>query len=168
MPQASAISEFLAKYTPEIAAQLCAAREQLTEHFPHGFELVYDNYNALVFAFAATERATDAIVSVAGYPKWVTLFFAKATSLEDPHHILEGSGTQFRGVRLQPISKLYEPEVQALILCAKAAAGSSLAAAPQLTTIIKSVSAKQRPRKPAVAKKPEPKVTRRRVGTSGA
>ena len=165
MPQASAISEFLAKYTPEIAAQLCAARTHLTEHFPNGFELVYDNYNALVFAFAATERATDAIVSVAGYPKWVTLFFAKATSLEDPHHILEGGGTQFRGVRLQPISKLYEPDVQALLLGAKAAAASSLAVAPRLTTIIKSVSAKQRPRKPAVVKKPESKATHRRVGT---
>lgn len=167
MPQVGPISDFVAKYTPDIAAQLCEAREHLVTHFPRGFELVYDNYNALVFAFAATERATDAIVSVAGYPKWVTLFFAKATALEDPHHILEGQGTQFRSVRLQPLSRLYEPAVQALVMSAKAASASLLDAAPPLTTVIKSVSAKQRPRKPAPTKKARPKATRRRVGTSG-
>ena len=152
MPHHTAIAEFLAKYTPEIAAQLQAAREHLAKHFPHGFELVYDNYNALVFAFSSSERASDAILSVAGYPKWVTLFFAQATTLPDPAHILEGSGTQFRSVRLQPPSRLTEPAVQELIKAAKVAAGRELEAAPPLATRVKSVSAKQRARKPAAKK----------------
>lgn len=162
MPKLSPIDDFLAKYSPDIAAQLREAREHLVTHFPRGFELVYDNYNALVFAFAATERAMDAIVSVAGYPKWVTLFFAKATALEDPQHMLEGAGTQFRSVRLQPFSRLHEPSVQALILGAKTAAAPLLEAAPLLTTVIKSVSAKQRPRRPAEPEKAGPRAMPRR------
>ena len=149
MPHNAAIPEFLAKYTPEIAAQLQVAREHLAQHFPRGFELVYDNYNALVFAFSSSERASDAILSVAGYPRWVTLFFAHGTTLPDPTHILEGGGTQFRSVKLQPPSRLTEHAVQELINAAKAAAGAELEAAPPLATLVKSVSAKQRARKPA-------------------
>ena len=148
MPQSAQISEFLAKYTPETAAQLQSARKQLTEYFPRGFELVYDNYNALVFGISSSERASDAIVSLAGYPKWVTLFFLQGKTLNDPTHILEGSGSQVRSVRLQPLAKLQEPAVRALIIAAKAAASSALDTSPPFSTIIKSVSAKQRERRP--------------------
>ena len=165
MPYA-AVAEFLEKYTPEIVGQLQAARGHLSKHFPRGFELVYDNYNALVFGIASSERATDAIVSVAGYPKWVTLFFLRGVDLLDPTRVLEGNGVQVRSVRLHPPGKLHEPPVQALIAAAKAAASSALAAAPPLKTVIKSVSAKQRERKPAAAKAASPKA--RRAGLSGA
>ena len=167
MTAAAQIKGFLAKYTPEIASQLQAAREHLASHFPQGFELVYDNYNALVFGIASSMRASDVIVSVAGYPKWVTLFFFRGVDLPDPTRILEGSGAQIRSVRLHPPSKLHEPSVQALIAAARASASSALAAAPPLTTVIKSVSAKQRERKPATgAKAASPKA--RRAGRSGA
>jgi hypothetical protein len=161
MTTAAAIEKFLAKYKPEIASQLRAARKHLAGHFPRGVELVYDNYNALVFAFSASEKAGDAILSIAGYPKWVTLFFAKGTELEDPHRVLEGSGKQFRSVRLQPLERLYEPAVQKLIAAARSLSGQQLEAAPRLTTVVKSVSTKQRPRKPA-AKKAAGAVKRRK------
>jgi hypothetical protein len=152
MAQARKVAGFLAKYTPEIAVQLQEAREHLAKHFPRGFELVYDNYNALVFAFASSERASDAILSVAGYPKWVTLFFAEGIKLNDPSRVLEGRGSKFRSVRLQPPSRLREAAVQELICAAKARAGSQLEAAPPLNTIVKSVSVKQRARRPASVK----------------
>jgi hypothetical protein len=154
------VDKLLSKYTPEITAQLREARKHLAKHFPRGFELVYDNYNALVFAFAPTERASDAILSIAGYPRWVTLFFAKGSSLDDPSHILEGSGSRFRGVRLQPSSRLHEAAVQKLIRDAKKMVSRELKAAPPLSTIVKATSAKQRARRPAKAK---PVVAARRV-----
>ncbi|MGA9342365.1 MAG: DUF1801 domain-containing protein [Rhodanobacteraceae bacterium] len=147
------IGAFLGKYLPEIAMQLQSVREHLAGHFPRGFELIYDNYNALVFGFASSQRASDAIVSVAGYPKWVTLFFFQGTRLPDPTGILEGEGAQVRSIRLQPPARLLEPAVQDLIRAAKDAAGPTLEEAPPLTTIIKSVSARQRARRPAAAKK---------------
>ena len=37
--------------------------------------MVYDNYNALVVGFGPSERASEAVVSLAIFPKWVTLCF---------------------------------------------------------------------------------------------
>ena len=78
IPVESQIAIFLRKYTPTVEAQLREARNRLRAMFPRGFELVYDNYNALVFGISPTERTSDAFISVAGYPRWVTLFFLPA------------------------------------------------------------------------------------------
>jgi hypothetical protein len=48
----SRIDGFLCKYTPEIKARLQESRSRLRGFFPRGFELVFDNYNALVFAIS--------------------------------------------------------------------------------------------------------------------
>jgi hypothetical protein len=57
----SQIAGFLAKYTPAIGAQLREARTRLCTMFPRGFELVYDNYNALVFGISPTERTGGSV-----------------------------------------------------------------------------------------------------------
>src|SRR5664279_3858210 len=104
------IATFLEKYSPEIAAQLRSARAQLQALFPRGCELVYDNYNALVFCFGPTDRASEAILSIAGYPKWITLFFAKGKTMKDPTGILQGSGKTVRSIRLGSPGELDRPE----------------------------------------------------------
>jgi hypothetical protein len=147
----SRIDTFLAKYTPEIAAQLREARARLRAAFPRGVEMVYDNYNALVFGIGATDRRSDAFISIAGYPRWVTLFFLDGVALEDPAGILEGSGTQVRGVRLKSAADMARPEVTALIAQAIARREPALREAPPLRTVVKSVSATQRPRQPTPA-----------------
>lgn len=145
------IASFLGRYTPEIAQALQAARRRLQARFPRGYELVYDNYNALVFGFGPSERASEAILSVAGYPRWITLFFLHGVELEDPAGILEGSGAQVRSVRLDAADHLDAPAVRALIDQAIDSRRVGLDAAPPLTTVIKSVSEKQRPRRPSPA-----------------
>jgi len=52
MSQPSALDPFLAKYEEGIASQARAVREHLLALFPRGFELVYDNYNALAVGFS--------------------------------------------------------------------------------------------------------------------
>lgn len=149
MDNESQIDTFLGKYTPEIEAQLRDARSRLRALFPRGFELVFDNYNALVFAISPTERAPDAFVSVAGYPKWVTLFFLHGAELHDPAGLLEGQGKQVRSIRLRAPADLNTPAVEALISQAAFPRESAFLAAPPLTTVVKSALAKQRPRRPA-------------------
>ncbi|MBZ8138790.1 hypothetical protein CLD22_02610 [Rubrivivax gelatinosus] len=149
MSESAEIESFLDKYSPEIAAQLREARSHLAGHFPRGFELVYDNYNALVFAFGASDRSSGAVLSLAGYPGWVTLFFADGRALDDPGHLLEGAGVSIRSLRLKPLARLYEPGVQALIAAAKGRALELLAGAPPLSTVVKSISARHRARRPA-------------------
>ena len=138
---------FIDKYEPDLAADARRALNLLEARFPAARRLVYDNYNALVIAFGTSERVRDIILSIALYPRYVTLFFLNGVGLPDPHGLLEGSGSQVRGVRLQPISRLEAPEVGALIDAAVAVA-SPLPASGEGPLIIKSISAKQRPRRP--------------------
>lgn len=147
--QESQIEAFIAKYSPEVAAQLREARARLRSFFPRGFELIFDNYNALVFGISPTERAKEAFISVAGYPKWVTLFFLYGAQLRDPKGLLEGSGKQVRSIRLKTPEDINKSEVEELIAQAIRPHQSTLQAAPPLTTTIKMIVAKQRPRRPA-------------------
>ena len=145
------IASFLAKYSPTIEAKLKDARRRLRAFFPRGFELVFDNYNALVFGISPTERTSEAFISIAGYPKWVTLFFLNGTALNDPSGLLEGDGKQVRSIRLTNPSQINEPEVEALISQAVLPHQSALLGAPTLATIVKTVALQQRPRRPAAS-----------------
>ena len=153
------IDAFLGKYSPEIEARLRAARVRLRALFPRGHELVFDNYNALVFGISPTTASPDAFVSIAGYPKWVTLFFLHGASLDDPLGLLEGAGKQVRGLRVVGPETFDVPAVQALIAQASAAQAAALEAAPALATTIKTVVDKQRPRRPPA---PAPRPVSRR------
>ena len=145
----NAIDASLARYTPAIEAELREARIRLCSFFPRGYELVFDNYNALVFGISPTERTPDAFVSLAGYPKWVTLFFLRGVDLHDPAGLLRGDGKQVRSIRLASATDIDTPEVAALMAQAIAPHASALLAAPALTTVVKSVSPRQRSRRPA-------------------
>ncbi len=117
MPQRASearIKSYLAKYSPEVGGEFQAARTHLRSLFPRGHELVFDNYNALVFAFSPTERSSDAFVAEAGYPRWVTLFFLRGVDLADPQGLLEGTGSQVRNIRLKSAQQMSERAVHAL------------------------------------------------------
>ena len=143
------IAGFIDKYTPAIAAQLRDARQRLRAHFPRGVEMVFDNYNALVFGIGPIDESRESFISIAGYPKWVTLFFLDGSSLDDPEGLLEGEGKQVRGIRLKTPADMDSPGVAALITQAIATRADALAAAPPLATVIKAEVEKQRPRRPA-------------------
>src|SRR5436305_14579638 len=108
------LNSFIDRYTPEIAAEARSALERMRARLPTATRLVYDNYNALVVGFGTSEKVGDIILSLALYPRYVTLFFLRGIDLPDPHGLLEGSGAQVRSVRFQPISRLEAPEGGAL------------------------------------------------------
>ncbi len=142
------IAGFLAEYTADLRQQFKDARMRMRKLVPHGYELVYDNYNALVFGYAPNDRGGQALISIAGYPQWVTLFFLRGVALPDPTKRLQGEGSTVRGIRLDGPETLDEPDVRALLERAMRPNAAAFAAAPRLTTIVKSVSAKRRSRKP--------------------
>jgi hypothetical protein len=143
------IDRFLAKYTPELRREASAGRAALRELMPTAVELVYDNYNALVFGFGPSERASEAIVSLALYPRYVTLFFLYGVGLPDPESLLVGAGKQVRSIRLESSRDLAKPAVRALIEAAIARAKAPLPARGRGTSVIRAVVAKQRSRRPA-------------------
>jgi hypothetical protein len=142
------LGEFIDRYTPEVAADARKALAFMSRRLPTATQMVYDNYNALVVGFGAGPKAGDVIFSIALYPRYVTLFFARGAELPDPHGLLEGEGKSVRHVKLRPVSRLETPEVTALIDAALAIAQPPLPADGRGELIIKSVSAKQRPRRP--------------------
>src|SRR5262245_59090891 len=106
---------FMARYSPEVAALARAALDKLRERLPGAIEMVYDNYNALVVGFGPTDRPSEAVLSIALYPRWVTLFFLHGAKFPDPQRRLKGSGKQVRQIRLEDETTLDEPAVRALI-----------------------------------------------------
>ena len=143
------VAEFLAKYSREMVQVGRESRARMRQLLPGGVEFVYDNYNALVFGFGPSERPSEAVLSLALMPKWVTLCFLKGATLPDPKKILRGSGNIIRNVRLKTAGDLDDPYIRHLIDDAVAAAAPAFPADGQAPrTIIKSISAKQRPRRP--------------------
>jgi hypothetical protein len=142
------LDSFMARYSLEVAADARQALLFLQARLPTALRLVYDNYNALVIGFASGDKASDAFLSIALYPKYVRLFFLRGVDLEDPDQLLEGSGAQVRSVKLAPASLIEEPEVGALIDAAVANTWP-LPGSGEGALIIKSISPNQRPRRPA-------------------
>ena len=142
------ISTFIAKFDPKIAKLIRTCRAALRKRFPTAIELVYDNYNFLVIGFATTERTSDALFSIAANAKGLGLHFYWGAKLPDPHKLLQGGGSQNRFLRVPTPTTLSEPAVVALLNDAVAQARTPL---PTTTTkghtIVKSISAKQRPRR---------------------
>jgi len=144
---AKQLAGFISKFDPKIAKQIRDCRTILRKRFPTAFEIVYDNYNFFVIGYCSTERPKDCIVSIAANSKGVGLSFYWGATLPDPHNLLQGSGTQNRFVRLPTPATLNDPQVAALITAAEAQGKVPLPAAGPGVTIIKSISAKQRPRR---------------------
>jgi len=147
--QAKQIESFLAKYTPEMVRAGKQSRARMRDLLPGGIEFVYDNYNALVFGYGPDERPSDAVLSLALMPRWVTLCFLKGAKLSDPKKLLRGSGNIVRNIHLTSPAQIDEPDVMDLVQQAIAAAAPPFPGdGTRLRTIIKSISAKQRPRRP--------------------
>jgi hypothetical protein len=144
------LDTFLDKFTPDIAAQARTALRKMRARLPGAIELVYDNYNALAIGFAPTERTSEAIFSIALFPRWVSLFFLQnGARLRDPEGLLAGSGKQARHIKLKDPALLDSPALQDLIAQALELADKPIDPTQPRRLVIKSISAKQRPRRPA-------------------
>nr|MEA2798819.1 hypothetical protein [Phenylobacterium sp.] len=142
------IEGFIAKYSDAVAAELRAARAEMRRRLPGAVELVYDNYNALAIGYGSSDRLEDVVFSIAGFPRWVRLFFFRGADLHDPAGLLEGDGAQVRSIMLATLSLLDEPPIRALMDQALARAQRPIEPSARSRTVIKSVSAKQKPRRP--------------------
>lgn len=142
------LDTFIDKFTPQVAALTRNLIEKMTRRVPGATIMVYDNYNALAIGFGPTDKAGQAVLSLAVMPRWVTLCFLRGVGLPDPHRILNGSGSRVRHVRLHTPEALDDPQVQDLIEAALERSEPSIDPAGEQELIIKSISAKQRPRRP--------------------
>ena len=143
------LASFVARFPPEIGALAEAILARMRRRYPTAVELVYDNYNALAIGFGPSEKTSEAIFSIALYPRWVSLFFLQAKGLRDPEKLLRGSGSVARHIVLATPATLNDPAVAALMQEAVERARMPFDGNTAHRLIIKSVSARQRPRRPA-------------------
>ena len=147
---ATQLAGFIAKFAPAMAARIRSLRAALRRRLPHAHELVYDNYNFFVIGYGPTERPSEAVFSLACQASGVSLCFLWGAKLPDPKKILRGSGNQVRSLKLPDAATLAQPAVEALIATAIQRAPVPFNPSVRPRLIIKSISAKQRPRRPAV------------------
>ena len=141
------VEAFIDKFDPKLADLIRQCRAELRHMLPSAIELVYDNYNFFVIGYCATARPSDCIVSIAAAANGVGLSFYRGADLDDPDHLLQGDGKQNRFVRLPELGALQAPGVRDLVRAAVEQAKVPLAATGVGATVVKSVSAKQRPRR---------------------
>jgi hypothetical protein len=151
-PMASTVAErqlksFIDKFEPKHQALIRSMRKALRKRLPTANELAYDNYNFFALGYCSTERPSDCIVSIAASANGVGLSFYWGATLPDPHGILLGSGNQNRFMRMDSAKILARPEVEALIASADAQAKTPMPARGGGKLIIRSISAKQKPRR---------------------
>jgi hypothetical protein len=142
------LDTFIDKFTPEVAALTRALLAKARARIPGATIMVYDNYNALAIGFGPNAKAGQAILSLAVMPRWVTVCFLWGVHLPDPHKLLNGSGSRVRHVRLMTSEAFDDPLIQALIAEALKRADVPIDPAAPQTLIVKSISAKQRRRRP--------------------
>jgi hypothetical protein len=152
------LESFLDKYDPQTATFGRRALAKMRKLVPGAIEMVYDNYNWLVIGFSPTERPSEAIFSLVLPPGRVTLCFLQGAGLPDPTKRLQGSGNVVRNIRLydagEPDAKVLDQlDVTDLINVALNRAKVPMPGKGRRKLIIKSISAKQRPRRPAPGKK---------------
>jgi hypothetical protein len=142
------LAGFIAKFAPAMQDRIRSCRSTLQARFPNAVQLVYDNYNFLVIGFGPTDRTSEAIFSLASHARGTNLFFLQhGAQLSDPNRRLEGSGKVVRFIRLDSAETLNDDDVLALVDAALLAATIPMAASDRPQLLIKSVSAKQRPRR---------------------
>ena len=142
------IDSFIDKFTPAVAALTRELMARMKARVSGATIMVYDNYNALAIGFGPSDKAGQAVLSLAVMPRWVTLCFLWGVGLPDPHALLKGAGSRVRHVRLHSAQAFEDTRIQALIQAALDRSRPPIDTSREQTLIIKSISAKQRPRRP--------------------
>ncbi len=143
------LDSFIDKFSDEVAAIARRAVKKMRARYPSANVLVYDNYNALAIGFAPGDKTSEAIFSIAVYPKYASLFFLQSGAvLKDPSGRLEGTDGIARHIKLKSADDLDAKDIVALMQDALARAKAPFAGGGKGKIVIKSISAKQRPRRP--------------------
>ena len=138
---------FIGKFDEKHQKLIREVRKAMRKRIPTANEQVYDNYNFFVIGYSPTDRPSDAIFSIAAGANGVSVCFIQGARLADPDKLLSGGGVQTRFLRVESAKDLARPEVEALLKAAIAQADTPLKPTGGGTLVIRSVSAKQRPRK---------------------
>ena len=152
------LATYFAKYEPAIVKLGKALRAKLRARLPGLSEIVYmyENQNALVISYSASEHGYEGLCSMALYPDGLKLHFGQGAQLSksDPKKLLKGSGKTVRHVALDSAADFDRAEIQALMAAALKLAKVRLDPSAKGSVIIKAEAQKQRASRAKKAAKP--------------
>lgn len=144
------LQSFIDKFDDDNRMLIRSVRAALQVRLPSCAELIWDNYNFLVIGYSPTERPSDYIVSIAAAASGASLSFNNGADLPDPKRVLQGGSKVNRFIRLPTIATLSEPDVDEMIEIACRASDVPRPWNGGGKLVVRSVSAKQRPRRRSV------------------
>lgn len=155
--QSKDLRHCLKPFPKEITQRVLALREFVWDLYPTSNELIYDNYNAVAVGWSPTDRMGHIFCSMAvGRTSHNVHFgFLWGSKLHDPEKMLIGEGNQYRYILVPDLEKFPKKYMTQLVKEAYANSMKSVKDPKQIQeglTVIKSVSAKKRTRKPAIKK----------------
>jgi hypothetical protein len=141
------VRTLIAKFAPAHLRLIGTIRRSLRKRLPTAHEVVYEYRDFFVISFSPNERGYEGVLAIRASADGVRLYFNRGKELPDPGKMLQGSGKQTRWINLEGASALARPEVARLIDEAIARNLVPFARAGRGSVIIRSTSAKQRPRR---------------------
>lgn len=110
-PDFQSLLDFKSKEVIDLFTDL---RQYILELYPDCNELLYHTH-ALTAVFCISDKLSDAFCMLPIYTNHVNLGFNKGTLLNDPDHLLTGSGNLIRHIDVKEASDYRNPKVKALI-----------------------------------------------------
>lgn len=145
------VRSLVARFAPAHQRLIGAMRRRLRKRLPTAHEVVYEyrNLGAVVISFSPNEHGYEGVFGIRASADGVRLYFNRGKELADPEKLLQGSASQVRWIHLEGASTLARPAVACLVDEAIARNRVPFARTGRGPVVIRSTSAKQRPRRPA-------------------
>lgn len=89
-------------------------RQFILDQYPQCNELLYHTH-ALTAVFSVSDKLSDAFCMIPIYSKHLNLGFNKGTRLNDPGHLLTGTGNLIRHIDIKTTKDYRNPGVKALV-----------------------------------------------------
>ena len=141
------LRRLVTKFTPGDHRLVTAMRRSLRKRLPTAHELVYEYSNWLVISYSPNEHGYEGVLALRASENGVGLYFNRGKELPDPEKLLHGSGKQARSIPMEGAFTLARPAVARLIDEAIARNRVPFASTGRGPLVIRSASAKQRPRR---------------------
>jgi len=139
------VRALIAKLAPAYLRLIGAVRRWLRKRLSTAHELVYEYRDWFVISYSPNEHGYEGVLAIRASADGVKLYLNSGKELPDPEKLLRGSG-KTRSIHLEGASTLARPAVARLIEEAIARNRVPFALTGRGPVVIRSASAKQRPR----------------------
>jgi len=139
--------QFFIPFDPKVQETALSLRAFVLDNYPETNELIYEKSNALAIGYSLSDKTKDMYCHVAVYGKHVNIGFDWGVALDDPDHLLKGTGTRIRHITVTDYSTFPETYVKKMLEQAHQIAIENLDAKGQSIiglSIVKSVSEKKK------------------------